>query len=72
MCRLFLFGSLLNDSCLFQGLVCAVLLESSKTAGGDVDKNGLIKLWDEDAALLEVSLAAYLSGRVELGSTGTV
>ncbi len=50
----------------------AVLLDVAKTLGGDVDEDGGTELGDEDAALLEVCLAAHLAGRVELRSTRTV
>lgn len=57
---------LLHDSSLLQGLVGAVLFHVAKTRDGDINQDGLAELGDEDAALLEVCLAADLAGRIEL------
>lgn len=62
----------LDDAGFLEGLERSVLLDVAEAVYRDVDENGLIELRDENPALLEVCLAAYLSGWVELGSTGTV
>lgn len=62
----------LDDSRFLQCRVRAVLLDVAETFRRDVDQDCLVEFRDENAALLKVRLAADLSGRVELGSTGTV
>lgn len=52
--------------------MCPVLLDVAHTLSGDGDQYRLAQLRNKNAALLEVCLAAYFSGWVELGSTGTV
>ncbi len=63
---------LFDDSGFLESLESPVLLDVAEAVYRDVDEDGLIKLGDEDTALLEVCLAADLAGWVELGSTGTV
>ena len=62
----------LNNPGFLQGSVRAVLLDVAHTLSRNGDKNGLAKLRYENAALLEVCLAANLARRVELRSTRTV
>ena len=50
----------------------AVLLNVAHALSRDVDEDCLAELRNEDAALLEVCLAADLAGWVELGSTRPV
>ena len=52
--------------------MCTILLDVAHTLGGDGNEYGFSKLRNKNAALLEVCLAANLSGWVELRSTGTV
>lgn len=63
---------MLDNSCFLECGVRAVLLYVAHTLGRDVDEDCLAEFRNEDAALLEVRLAAHLSGWVELGSTRTV
>ncbi len=62
----------LNNSCFLECGVCAVLLDVAQTLSGDGHEYCLAELRYENAALLEVSLTANLTGRVELSSTRTV
>ncbi len=62
----------LDDSRFLEGGVRAVLLDVAHTLNADVDEYGLAELRNEDVPLLEVCLAADLTGWVELGRTGTV
>ena len=64
--------SLLDDPYFLEGSESTVLLDGAEALSRDVHEEGLAELRDEDVALLEVSLAAYLSGRVELSSTRPV
>ena len=57
---------------LLEGGECAILLDVAHALGADIHEDILAELGDEDAALLEVRLAAYLSSRVKLRRTGTV
>lgn len=62
----------LDDSCLLEGGVGTVFLDVTEALYRDVDQEGLSEFSDVNTALLEVSLATYLAGWVELRCTGTV
>ncbi len=68
----FYFADLLHYSCFLECRVCAVLLYVAVALDGHVDKDRLIQLRYEYTALLEVGLAAYFPGWIELRSTRTV
>jgi len=52
--------------------MCAVLLDVTEAFCGNVDENTESELRNEDVSLLEVRMATYLPGRIELCCTGTV
>lgn len=62
----------LDDLRFFEGGVGAVFLDRFQSLYGHVNDDGLTDLRNEDAAALEIGLAAHLARRIELGSTGTV
>lgn len=62
----------LDEAGFLESFERAVLLYVAEAVDGDVYQNRLIEFRDENAALLEVCLAADLPSRVELGSAGTV
>ncbi len=63
---------LLDNSCFLERSVCAVLLDVAHSLGRDGHEDGLAEFCYENAALLEVCLAANLARWVELRSTRTV
>lgn len=62
----------LNDARFLQSLLSTVLLDVAKAFSRYNDLNRLSGFRNEDAALLQICLAAYFAGWVELRSAGTV
>lgn len=62
----------LDNACFLECSVCAVLLDVAHSLGRDGHEDGLAELRYENAALLEVCLAANLARWVELRSTRAV
>ena len=62
----------LDNSSLLESSECSVLLDSLEPFHRNVHDDGFAELRDIDAALLEIGLAADLTGRVILRCSGAV
>src|SRR3989344_1158177 len=65
-------GITLNSADLFERGEGTVLLNSFETLHRNIHDNRLAELGDVDTPLLEICLAANLTGRIELRRAGTV
>ncbi len=65
-------GELFDQPCLFESLVCAILLNGAETASRNVDADAFLEFWDIDTLFLEIWVTTNLAAGVELRCTGAV